>query len=81
MTFERDVANRLVRKLGLKQTPGRDAMKGFAKRARALQDKGRTVDQAAIIAAKEKFPAEFEPTHYPNQGEPMESLLADIETL
>jgi hypothetical protein len=76
-----DVANRLTRKLGLKQTPGKEAMKKFAKRARALQGEGRTVDQAAIMAAKEKFPAEFEPTHYANQGEPMETLLADIEKL
>jgi hypothetical protein len=76
-----DVANRLVRKLGLKQTPGKDTMKEFAKRSRALQREGRTVDQAAMFAAKEKFPAEFEPTRYDNQGEPMETLLADIEKL
>jgi len=29
-----DVANRFVRKLGLKQTPGKDVMKEFAERAR-----------------------------------------------
>ena len=76
-----DVANRLVRKLGLKQTPGKDTMKEFAECSRALQHVGRTIDQAAIIAAKEKFPAEFEPTRYANQGESMETLLADIEKL
>ena len=76
-----DVANRVVRKLGLKQTPGKDIMKEFAERSRALQREGRTVDQAAMIAAKEKFPAEFEPTRYANQGESMETLLAGIEKL
>jgi len=30
------------------------------------------------MAAKEKFPAEFESTRYNSQGEPMEKLLADI---
>lgn len=76
-----DVANRLVRKLELKQTPGEDAMKEFVERTRALQGEGRTTDQAAIMAAKEKFSAEFEPTRYNSQGEPMEKLLADIEKL
>jgi hypothetical protein len=33
--MQQDVANRLVRKLGLKQTPGNDVMKEFAKRTRA----------------------------------------------
>jgi hypothetical protein len=36
-------------------------------------------DQAAIKAAKEKFPAELEPTCYAYQGERMERLLSDIE--
>ena len=76
-----DVANRLVRKLGLKQTPGKDTMREFAERSRALQREGRTIEQAAMIAAIDKFPAEFEPTRYANQGEPMETLLADIEKL
>jgi hypothetical protein len=74
-----DVTSRLVRKLGLKQSPGEDTMKDFANRARTLQAAGRTVEQAAIMAAKEKFAAEFEPTRYDNQGESMEVLLADIE--
>ena len=46
-----------------------------------MQGEGRTVDQAAIMAAKEKFQAEVEPTRYDSQGEPMEKLLADIEKL
>jgi hypothetical protein len=46
-----------------------------------LNREGRTIDQAAIIAAKEKFPADFEPTRYNSQGEPMGQLLADIEKL
>jgi hypothetical protein len=47
-------------------------MKEFAKRTRELQREGRTINQAAIMAAREKFFAKFEPTHYDNQGEPME---------
>jgi hypothetical protein len=77
-----DVANRLTRKLGLLQTPGKNAMKAFAKRARTLRGEGgHSADQAAIMAANEKFPAEFRPTRYDSQGEPMETLLADIENL
>ena len=80
-TMPDDVANRLTRKLRLLQTPGNHAMKQFAKRARELQQQGSTAEQAAIIAAKDKFQAEFEPTRYDNQGESMETLLADIEQL
>jgi hypothetical protein len=76
-----DVANRLVRKLGLNTTQGKDAMKDFAKRTRALQGEGHPVDKAAIIAANEKFGAEFVPTRYNHLGESMEILLADIEKL
>jgi hypothetical protein len=32
-----DVANRLARKLGLQQTPGKDVTKKFAERTRELQ--------------------------------------------
>jgi hypothetical protein len=74
-----DVGNRLVRKLGLKQTPGKGPINEFAKRTRELQNEGHTVDQAAIMAATEKFRAEFESAHYAYQGEPMETLLTDIE--
>jgi hypothetical protein len=70
------VANRLTRKLGLKQTPGKDVMKAFVERARILQGQGHTADRAAITAANEKFQAEFEPTRYVYHGEPMETLLA-----
>jgi hypothetical protein len=76
-----DVADRLTRKLGLKQTPGKDVMKAFAERVRALEAQGHTADQAAIMAANDKFPAEFEPTRYSSLGEPIETLLADIEKL
>jgi len=37
--------------------------------------------RAAIMAANEKFQAEFKPTRYDSQGEPMETLLADIKNL
>jgi hypothetical protein len=76
-----DVANRLVRKLGLLQTPSTERMKEFARRARELQDQGHTFDQAAIRAASEKFTAEFKANNYDYKGESMEALLADIENL
>jgi hypothetical protein len=42
-------------------------MKQFAKLVRALQRESYyTVDQAAVSAAKDKFPAEFEPNRYPS---------------
>jgi hypothetical protein len=77
----RPVADRFARKLGLSQTPGKAVMQGFATRTRELVREGRTVDQAAMMAAKEKFPAEFQPTHYAGVSDTMETLLADIEKL
>jgi hypothetical protein len=51
-----DVATRLVRKLGLKQTPGKDVTKKFAERTRELQrGRGLTDSQAAIVAANGYF--------------------------
>jgi hypothetical protein len=77
-----DVANRLARKLGLKQTPGNDVTKKFAERARELQrGRGLTDDQAAIVAANEIFRSDFVLTHYDSRGEAMEKLLGDIEKL
>ena len=76
-----DVANKLTRKLGLKQTPGKDVMKQFAQRARELQEQGNTVDQAAMKAAAEMFPAEFKAAAYAGASDSMETLLADIEGL
>jgi hypothetical protein len=76
-----DLANRLTRKLGLIQTPGKDVMKQFAKRARELQEQGGTVDPAAIRAALDTFPSEFKTTNYLYHGEPMEPLLTEIEEL
>jgi len=76
-----DVANRLTRKLGLIQTPGSEAMRAFAMRVRELQKQGRTLDQAAIMAATDKFPAEFKATGYANSGEPIEPLITEIEKL
>jgi hypothetical protein len=66
MTLNRDdVGSRLAHTLGLSQSPGKDVMKKFATRTRALrQQQGRTLDQAAMMAAKEIFPAEFQPTRY-----------------
>ena len=68
----------LARKLGLLQTPSRDAAKEWATRCRELSGSGTTFDQAAIIAAKNIFPGEFRPTQYKHTG-PIETLLEDIE--
>jgi hypothetical protein len=75
------VADRLTRKLGLIQTPSKDVMKAFAERVHTWQGQGHTADRAAIMAANEKFQAEFNPTRYSSLGEPIETLLADIEKL
>jgi hypothetical protein len=76
-----DAAPRLARKLRLKQNPGKDVIKDFGKRVRELRDAGQPADKAAIIAATEKFSAEFEPTRYDSLGEPIESILASIASL
>jgi hypothetical protein len=82
MANETDVANRLVRYLGLLNTPGKDVMKKFDTRTRELQRAGRTIDQAAMMAATEIFPAEFNRRHdYAGVAVDMETLLADIEKL
>ena len=52
-------------------------MKKFAQRARELQQQRRTLDQAAMMAAKETFPAEFQPTHAA-AVEPFGSRLARV---
>jgi hypothetical protein len=58
-----DLPTRLAHKLGLQQSPGKAVMKQF--RDHTIQylvegrDQGRTVDQAAMMAAKDTFPAEF----------------------
>jgi hypothetical protein len=55
-----DVANRLARKLGLNQTPGKDVTKKFAERTRELQRRrGLTDDRAAIVAANEIFQSDL----------------------
>jgi hypothetical protein len=79
MIFERDdFANRLARKLGLQQTPGKDVMRKWAARIRELVA-GNTFDQAAMKAAAEIFPAEFQATRYDGQRDSIEKLVADIE--
>jgi hypothetical protein len=76
-----DVANKLTRKLGLKQTPGKDVMKEFAQRARAFLAEGDTVDQAAMKAATAIFPGEFKATAYAGVSDSMETILDEIEKL
>jgi hypothetical protein len=58
-------------------------MKKFATCTRAVQQQpqGHTLDQAAMMAAKEIFPAEFQPTRYAGANYAIESLLAEIEKL
>ena len=75
-----DVATRLAHKLGLSQSPGADVMKKFANRTRELQQ-GRTTDQAAMMAAHEIFPGEFQPTRYAGANHAMEPLLIELEKL
>jgi hypothetical protein len=82
MVFNRDdIGSRLAHKLGLSQSPGNDVMKKFAARTHALQQQqqGRTLDQAAMMAAKEIFPAEFQPARYAGANHAIEPLLAEIE--
>jgi len=84
MTFNHDdVGSRLAHKLSLSQSPGKDVMKKFAARTRALhpQQQGRTLDQAAMMAAKEIFPSEFQPNRYAGANHAIEPLLAEIEKL
>jgi hypothetical protein len=76
-----DVANRFARQFGLLQNLGKDAMKAIAARARELEAKGLNLAGAAITAVKEKHPADFDPLLYKKNGEPIETLLADIERL
>jgi len=75
------VATRLVRKLGLLQSPSKDAMKAFRRRTRELEPQCLSLDQAAMKAAGEIFPAEFQPTRYAGHADPIETLLADIDNL
>jgi hypothetical protein len=70
----------LTRKLGLLQTASIGTAKKWAQRTRALAKQRNTWDQAAMTAATEVFPAEFNPTRYRSEGS-IEALVAAIETL
>jgi hypothetical protein len=74
------VAARLAQKLGLSQSPGKEVMQTFASRTRELLP-GRTVDQAAMMAANEIFPGEFRPTFYAGVNHSMDALLLEIDRL
>jgi hypothetical protein len=69
----------LARKLGLLQTPSRDAALEWASRCRELTDDGTALDQAAIVAAKNVFPTEFRPVQYKHADPQIETLLEEIE--
>ena len=75
-----DVATRLAQKLGLLQSPGKEAMQKFAARTRELLY-GRTVDRAAMMAANEIFRGEFRPTVYAGVNHAMDPLLLEIDNL
>jgi hypothetical protein len=83
MAFNRDdIGSRLAHKLGLSQSPGKDVMKKFAARTRTLQQEQQgTLDQMAMMAAREIFPAEFQPTRYAGANLAIEPLLIEIEKL
>jgi hypothetical protein len=77
-----NIGSRLAHKLGLSQSPGEDVMKKFVQRVRELQRQpGPTLDQAAMMAANETFPAEFQPTRYAGANDAIEAILAEIEKL
>jgi hypothetical protein len=50
--------------LGLMHSPGKAAAMDWAQRTREDMGKGRTADQAAMIAAANVFPAEFKGVSY-----------------
>ena len=54
----------LTRKLDLSQSVGRDTAKKWASRVREFEAQGIKLDQAAIFAAREVFPADFKDTRY-----------------
>jgi hypothetical protein len=82
----------LTKKLGLLQAVGKDAAQQWAHRTRELQaplsakdldffDGIHLLDQAAIKAASEKFPAEFKATSYDYGPPPIAEVLVAIEAL
>jgi hypothetical protein len=71
--------DRLVRKLGLPKMPSKAAAQLFAQRTRESQRQGLTDDQAAIQAALNVFPNEFQAVRYAGSGDGLETVLADVE--
>jgi len=82
----------LTKKLGLHQAVGKGAAQQWARRTRELQaplsaedlhffDRIHLLDQAAIKAASEKFPAEFKATSYDYGPPPIAEVLVAIEAL
>jgi hypothetical protein len=72
------VRDDLARKLGLLQTPPLPQAKDWSNRTRELMKNGESADNAAMIAAKAVFPAEFNPTKYDPKGS-VEALLDAID--
>jgi hypothetical protein len=69
----------LTRKLGLLSTAPKGTAQTWAQKTRALLKEGKTGDQAAMIAAKQVFPSEFDPTRYRSDGPSIEGLVDAIE--
>jgi hypothetical protein len=65
--------------LGLLHSPGKAAALDWAQRTREEMGKGRTADQAAMIAAANVFPAEFKGVSYKSGS--VEKLLKGIDAL
>src|SRR5262249_497771 len=70
-----------ARKLDMRQTGAKGAAKDWAQRTRALVKDGKTWEQAAVIAAKQVFPSEFDPLRYRREGLSIEALVEAIENL
>jgi hypothetical protein len=69
----------LARKLGLLQTPSRDAALEWVSRCRELTEDGTALEQAAIVAAKNVFPTEFRPIQYKHADPTIETVLDEVE--
>jgi hypothetical protein len=48
---------------------------------RSRSHRSATLDQAAMMAAKDTFPSEFQPTNYNTASDLIHTLIADIEKL
>ena len=74
------VGDDLAKKLGLLQTPSLQQARNWSNRTRELMQNGESPDNAAMIAAKAVFPADFTPIKYNPKGSgSVEALLDAID--